>query len=144
MIRTTFGRLSVTALCLVFMGSLCFGADPINIDVAPNTLNLQSEGKVVTVHTDIPFSQVTASTVLLNGVAISSWKADSRGFFVAKFVMDEIKDLECAEIDVAADAYKCLEIDEYNTLTLIGNTENGPFIGEQDILVIDNVAAGNK
>ena len=94
MIRTTLGRLSVTALCLVFMGSLCFGEVlEIEIDVSPNTLNLQSEGKVVTVHTDIPFWQVTASSVYLNGVEISSWKTDNRGFFVAKFVMGAVRAL---------------------------------------------------
>ncbi len=134
MIRTTFGRLSVTALCLVFMGSLCFGeVDEIVIDVSPNVLNLQSEGKVVTVHTDIAYSAVSASTVLLNGVEISSWKADDRGFFVAKFVMDTIKELDLA-------------INEYNTLMLVGGTTiaGRSFIGEQEILAINVEPAGKK
>ena len=132
MIRTTLGRLSVTALCLVFMGSLCFGFD-IEIDVAPNVLNIQSEGKVVTVHTDIAYWEVEVSAVYLNGVLIQSWKADNRGNFVAKFDMAAIKTLEG------------LAIDNYNMLTLEGTTTAGKsFIGEMEILVINVEPTGKK
>jgi len=65
----------------------------IEIDVSPNVLNIQSQGTVVTVHTDIGFSAVVGSSVLLNDVEIQSWKADNRGNFVAKFFMDAIKEL---------------------------------------------------
>jgi len=98
----------------------------ITIDVAPNVLNLQSNGQVVTIHTDIAYGVVQASTVYMNNVAISSWKSDLRGNFVAKFVMNEIKGLP-------------LVIDDYNTLTLVGlTTSNESFWGSQDILVVDN------
>ncbi len=104
----------------------------ITIDVAPNVLNLQNQGQVVTVHTDIAYSTVQASTVYMNDVAISSWKSDLRGNFVAKFLMEEIKDLP-------------LVIDDYNTLTFIGITTSGEsFYGSQDILVIDNNNGKNK
>ena len=97
----------------------------IEIDVAPATLNIESNGVVVTVHTNIGYSAVDASAVFLNGILINSYKADSRGYFVAKFLMDVIKGLN-------------LNIGDYNTLTLIGSTTDGDtFIGKQDIMVID-------
>jgi len=67
----------------------------------------------------------------LNGVAISSWKADNRGNFVAKFSMDEIK---------TSDG---LIIDGYNKLTLFGYTTAGDtFSGTQAIKVIDVSSQG--
>ena len=113
------------AISLIFIQvpALCFG-DEITIDVAPNVLNIKSEGQVVTVHTDIVYGVVVFHTVFLNGVAISSSKADNRGNFVAKFLMEEIKELD-------------LTTDDYNTLTLLGLTTDGEgFLGEQEIKVI--------
>jgi len=101
----------------------------IAIQVSPNVLNIQSNGQVVTIHTDIAYSAVVGNSVSLNGVTISSYKADNRGFFVAKFLMDDIKDL-------------FLNMDGLNTLTLVGETLVGEtevvlFEGTQEILVID-------
>ncbi len=102
----------------------------IEIDVSPNVLNIQSQGTVVTVHTDIGFSAVVGSSVLLNDVEIQSWKADNRGNFVAKFFMDAIKDLP-------------LDIGYYNTLKLKGVDTGGRlFEGEQEIKVINVEPAG--
>ena len=113
------------SLILIQVPALCFG-DEITIDVAPNVLNIQSEGKIVTVHTDIDYGVVDVYTVFLNGVDINSWKADNRGNFVAKFSMDDIK------------ALNGLIIGDYNTLKLVGDTTDGvAFSGEQDIKVID-------
>ena len=104
----------------------------IQIDVAPNVLNIQSQGEIVTVHTDIAYSVVVGASVFLNGVAIEWWKADARGNFIAKFVMDEIKTLDG------------LIIDDYNTLVLNGFTTDGdPFIGMQEIKVIDIIPRGS-
>jgi hypothetical protein len=101
------------------------------IRIAPNVLNIQSEGSVVTVHTDVSYSAVDASTVYLNGIEISSWKADNRGNFVAKFLMDEVKALDN------------LNIGEYNTLVIEGYTKGGEyFVGVLDIVVIDVAAQG--
>lgn len=101
------------------------------IDIAPATLNIQSGGVVVTVHTDIPYDDVDFLTVYLNGVAIKSWKNDDCGFFVAKFAMDEIKTLDG------------LIIGDYNTLTLVGVTVDGdPFVGTDKIKVIDIMPSG--
>ena len=103
----------------------------IEIDVAPNVLNIQSDGEVVTVHTDIAYSMVEGASVLLNGLAIEWWKADAQGNFVAKFEMDAVKELDG------------LVIGDYNLLTVTGKTRDGlPFIGTQDIKVIDVVPKG--
>ena len=123
------------SLILIQAPALCFG-DEITIDVAPNVLNIQSEGNVVTVHTDIAYWDVDVSAVFLNGVAISSWKADNQGNFVAKFWMDEIKSLDGLTIE--GDGY-----DGYNTLKLVGDTTDGvAFSGTQEIKVIDIVPQG--
>jgi len=98
----------------------------ITIEVAPNVLNIQSEGQVVTVHTNLAYSYVVASSVLLNGVKIDSWKADDRGNFVAKFAMSAIKNLP-------------LNIGQLNTLRLDGTTTDGKaFWGSKAITVVSN------
>jgi hypothetical protein len=120
------------SLILIQAPALCFSDETtidIDIDVAPNVLNIQSEGQVVTVHTEIAYWDVVASTVLLNNVEIKSWKADNRGYFVAKFFMESIKGLLVDE-----------EIgDDYTlNLTLYGyRTDGVVFSGEQEIKVID-------
>ena len=125
------------AICCVFTlvvflqaPSQCYGFD-IEIDVSPNVLNIQSSGTVVTVHTDIAYGAVEGASVFLNNVAIYYSKSDNRGYFVAKFVMDDIKTLDV------------LIIGDYNTLTLTGYTDDREaFIGTQDIKVIDVVPQG--
>ncbi|MFC1766236.1 hypothetical protein ACFL6U_29695 [Planctomycetota bacterium] len=105
-------------------------AGEIEIQVSPNVLNLLNNGTVVTVHTNVPFSSVEGSTVTLNGVVISHWKSDNRGNFVAKFDMDEIKDLvETGELDLGE-----------QTLVLTGTTVDGEsFTGETNIDIVKNV-----
>jgi len=97
----------------------------IEIEVAPKVLNIESQGEVVTVHTNISYSLVDGATVLLNSVPIDWWKADAQGNFVAKFVMEEIKNLPG------------LVIGGDNLLTLIGITfDKEQFIGTQSIKVV--------
>jgi hypothetical protein len=111
-------------LVAVFFSQNAFAQNEITIQVSPNVLNLNQNGKVVTVHTDLPFSSVSATSVTLNGVTIDHWKSDDRGNFVAKFLISDIKNLS-------------LKIGEYNTLTLKGITVNGVmFIGSQEVMVI--------
>jgi hypothetical protein len=113
------------AIALFVAPTVCSGEE-ITIEVAPATLNLKSNGTVVTVHTDVAYGQVDVATVYLQGVAINSWKADNRGFFVAKFLMEEIKTLEG------------LVIDGYNTLQFVALTIYDEEIwGEADVMVID-------
>lgn len=131
------------SLCVVFCAIFAVGifsmpytsrAFEIIISVAPNTLNLQSMGQVVTVHTDIAYSSVDAETVFLNSIAIDSWKADNRGNFVAKFLMSEVKAL-------ATDGY--LAVPGENELTLTGSTKDGAeFTGSTSITVIDIQPSG--
>jgi hypothetical protein len=106
----------------------------IAIDVAPATLNIQSQGQVVTVHTSISYGSVDHDNVYLNGVLINSWKADNQGNFVAKFLMEEVKAL--------ADRGE-LEVPGENEVSLIGYTTEGTeFTGSQVITVINVQPAG--
>jgi len=129
--RRIVGGLFLAAVLMVTV--CCWAADlAIDIDVAPNVLNLQNQGEVVTVHTDIAYSLVTGASVSLNDVAIDWWKSDNQGNFVAKFAIEDIKDLP-------------LNIGEYNTLELQGETTGGEaFWGTAEIRVINVTAAGKK
>jgi hypothetical protein len=57
-------------LVTVFFSQNAFAQNEITIQVSSNVLNLNQNGKVVTVHTDLPFSSVSATSVTLNGVTI--------------------------------------------------------------------------
>jgi hypothetical protein len=115
---------------LLIFPAFVAGQTVIEIQVSPNVLNLQNQGQVVTIHTNIPYSQVMGSTVSLNSIEINSWKSDNRGYFVAKFLMVEIKDLP-------------LVINDYNTMTLEGLKTNGEtFIGTSQIKVINVLPSG--
>ena len=60
----------------------------------------------------------------LNGIGISWWKSDSRGFFVAKFEAGEVKGI--------------VEPGTTATLTLTGETKLGvEFSGSDDVDVIE-------
>ena len=124
--------LMVLWVSLFHIPALSYGEEiAVAIDIAPVTLNIQSGGTVVTVHTDISYYAVAFSTVYLNGVAIKSWEADDCGYFVAKFSMDEIKKLDG------------LIIGDYNKLQLLGATNDGDtFTGTDEIRVIDIIPNG--
>jgi hypothetical protein len=122
-------------MALMIMPTIGAACDNV-IRIAPETLNLRSDGTVVTVHTDILYSDMDVYTVYLAGVVISSWKADNRGYFVAKFQMDDIK------------AIDGLILNDYNTFQLVAVTVGGePVCGETDVMVIDRGSAratGNR
>lgn len=106
----------------------------ITIQVSPSTLNIQSFGEVVTVHTSIAYSSVVGGTVTLNNIPINWWKADNQGNFVAKFLMTDVKAL--------ADS-KTLQVPGENELTLNGSTTDGAtFTGTQTITVINVTPSG--
>ncbi|MFC1535927.1 hypothetical protein ACFL4H_01005 [Candidatus Neomarinimicrobiota bacterium] len=98
--------------------------EEIEIQVSPNILNLASNGVVVTIHTDIEYWTVDVSTVTLNDIDIQSWKADDRGFFVAKFEMDAVKNIVTVGINRL-------------TLKLALNGTVDLLSGSQEILVIE-------
>ena len=125
----------VIVLMLIFFKAPteCYGFE-ITIDVAPNTLNLGSQGTVVTVHTNIAYSCVVGATVKLNDIEIWWWKADNQGNFVAKFEMSEVKALAYDGV---------LTVPGENELALLGYTKDGAeFTGSQMITVIDVDPAG--
>ena len=133
-------RVSLAA-CLVLMWAslLCmpvagYGEEiAVAIRIAPSTLNLSSNGQVVTVHTDIPYDDVDVLSVYLNGVAIESWKTDDCGYFVATLSRDEIRKIDG------------LITGDYNTLQLPGATVNGDtFLGADEIMVIDPPTEGSE
>ena len=70
-------RASLIASMVIVLGLLAcvWATTVISIQVSPNVLNLLNKGEVVTVHTDIAYSSVEGSTVSLNDVEISHWKA---------------------------------------------------------------------
>ena len=116
-------------LSMPFQG---FSQLTIEIQVSPSTLNLQNQGQVGTVHTDIAYGAVEASSVELNGLSIDHWKADNQGNFVAKFLMEEV--IELAEN---------LNIGELNTLTLTGTTSAGEtFTGTDEVMIINVIPQG--
>lgn len=118
--------LAVALIAIPAVGSACDN----EIRMAPNTLNLKSDGTVVTVHTDILYWEMDAYSVYLGGVVIDSWKADDRGYFVARFLMDDIK------------AIDGLVLNDYNTFQLVAVTVGGdPVCGEAEIMVIDRGSA---
>ena len=120
--------LTVICTVLLFTGMCC--AYEILIDVSPGILNLQSNGSVDTVHTNLDYDAVEVSSVFLNNVPLSFCKSDDLGYFVAKFDMDNIKGLPLA-------------VGEYNTLLFVGVTDDGlAFSGSQDIKVINVMAKG--
>ena len=127
-------------VCCIALGLVFFNSSSecqafeIGIEVAPNTLNIQSQSQVVTVHTTIKYVDVDHDNVSLNGIQISSWKADNRGYFVAKFLMSEVKAL-------ADSGY--LDVPGENELSLTGFTIEGTeFTGTQTITVINIIPAG--
>lgn len=126
---TTRSMAIILTLSLILMPQ-CFGFE-IQIEIAPATLNLQSQGTVVTVHTDIAYGAVDVSSIYINGILIHSWKADNQGNFVAKFTMEEVKTLDG------------LIIGDYNTLKMVGLTkDNVSFWGQAEILVVNNIPKG--
>ena len=136
LIKRCFG-VSVGAALMLLATAAAADVDflPIEIQVSPNVLNIQSEGEVVTVHTDIPYGQVVSATVTLNLVPINYSKADNQGYFVAKFLMEEVKALAPDRLSIGME----------NELTLTGLTTDGfVFAGTDQVLVIDNLPRGGR
>lgn len=110
-------------LALALSTGLVFAQlDDLPIVVSPNVINLEAEGIWVTVHAEIPYSEVAATTVYLEDIEVEVVKSDARGELVAKFLLDDVKEI--------------LKVGE-NELTLTGTTYDGDsFSGTDEILVI--------
>ncbi len=97
------------------------GVLPVAIQISPQVLILGVQGEWVTVHTDLPYSTVAASSVALNDIPIDVAYADALGYFVAKFDQATIQ----AIVQPGA-----------VTLTLTGLTKDGDaFAGSETITV---------
>ena len=118
---------------LLFLPFSVMSQTTIEIDIAPNVLNIGSSGTVFTVHTDIAYGKVLGASCYINGIPIDWWKSDNQGNFVAKFNIDEVKGLPD------------LNIGGLNTFTLMGETKDGvEFSGKQEIKIINVVPAMKK
>ena len=119
---------SLVAAVVMAVGAHNASAE-IEIVVAPSVVSLDSQGQLVTVHTNLPYSQVIGASVLLEDVEIDWWKADNRGNFVAKFVLDDVKDL----VERILDPRNSGEVE----LEMKGTTVGGePFFGTDTIRVV--------
>jgi hypothetical protein len=97
----------------------------INIDVAPSVVSLDSQGQVVTVHTDIAYGAVAGASVYLNDIPIAWWKSDNQGNFVAKFNLGDVKEILKSEVGNEV------------TVTLTGATKDAEeFSGTDTIKVV--------
>jgi len=80
------------AVALLCSGGYLLAQVATDITIAPQTLVLSSKSTAwVTVHTDLPYGAVQSASVTLDGIPIAWSKADSRGYFVAKFQIAAIK-----------------------------------------------------
>lgn len=119
----------------------CYGEDEIRIgiDLSQSIINLQSSISIITFHTSIKAYEVDCATVTLTAdteqpvtVPVYRCASDSRGNFLADFLMQQIKDIK-----------DNLEIGEENLFILEGKTRDGiPFYGSQWILAVDNKPKG--
>ncbi|MBN2081327.1 hypothetical protein JW859_03870 [bacterium] len=113
--------------CITVLAAPAFSGqrsdDPLGIAVSPQTFILGQEQGSVSVHTDLPFSQVDKDYwVTLNGVAATGIGADSCGDLVAKFDEAEIEAIVAPPSAV---------------LTLEGQKTDGtPFSGSDTVRVI--------
>lgn len=84
----------VVGIALVSTGGYVLAQVVAEITVSPQTLVISSNSTSwVTVHTDLPYASVVSASVTLDSVPIAWSKADSRGYFVAKFQMAEVKSI---------------------------------------------------
>ena len=82
----------MVGVALAYSGGYAQAQVEAVITISPQTLVLSSKCATwVTVHTNLPYSSVESASVSLDDIPIAWSKVDSRGFFVAKFQMGEVK-----------------------------------------------------
>ena len=139
--RTSAGILLIV-IAMLFIGVVAEGSSElmeIHIDVAPKTLNLESNGNGVTVHTNITYNSVDCSTVTLgvegSDINIRSCYPDLCGDLVVKVDREDVVD--------------AIEYPNFSptkaTFTLNGNTTDTiSFTGTDTIDIIDVAQSGSK
>jgi hypothetical protein len=85
--------LAVSVLIGLISMTACAADLEIEIKVTPRVLVIDSEGTLVTVHTNIAYSAVDTASLTLNGIPIAWTKSDARGQLVAKFNQSDVKDI---------------------------------------------------
>ena len=67
----------------------------VPIVISPSTINLQWKGQCVTVHADIPYSEVVSNSVTLStlndSISATATFPDDRGDLVAKFSVEDVR-----------------------------------------------------
>ena len=61
-----------------------------NIMISPSTIVLSSPCDTITIHSNIPYSSVIATSVAVNGIDVPFTKSDSCGDLVAKIGVDDL------------------------------------------------------
>ena len=102
-----------------FSGKNVGPSDEVAIVISPSTLVIGGPGDCVSVHTNLPYGSVVADSVALDGVALSGYKSDNIGCFVAKF------DRKAIEAIVEAPSA---------TMTLTGATTDGEEFAATDTI----------
>ena len=85
--------------------------DSFNIMISPKTIVLSSPCDTITVHSNIPYGAVDATSVAINGVDVPFTKADDCGDLVAKIGVEALAEF--------------LEPGEVIALTLSGELKDG-------------------
>lgn len=93
----------------------------VSMKVSPDNLVIHSigEGDWLTIHVDIPYSEVDCSSLELNGIPVKYAKADLRGDLVAKFGLSDMKAIVTPPTE---------------TLELSGYTKDGVLFYGSDII----------
>ena len=113
--------LLVLTLMLGGTSAVVYAEQEIDIVISPNVINLKTTGTWVTIHADIPFSEVVEGSVSLEGIPVSFIKEDDNGDLVAKFAIADVK---------------AILSKGYVELTLEGVSTSGDFLGVDIIRVI--------
>ena len=80
----------VSIVGLAWANKACQTDEGFNIMISPSTLVLSSPCDVITVHSNIPYGVVVATSVAVNGVDVPFTKSDSCGDLVAKIGVDDL------------------------------------------------------
>lgn len=120
----------VGVLAMVILAAATQAEDQIvPIVISPSTINLQWKGQCVTVHADIPYSEVVSRSVTLStlndSISATATFPDDRGDLVAKFSVEDVRRI--VELGMVR-------------LTLAGDTRDGTFSGTDMVRVIDTGA----
>ena len=91
LVRISVVLLLFIAMSLALANKACETPDgSYKIMISPNTLVLSSPCDVITIHSNISYSSVIATSVAVNGIDVPFTKADSCGDLVAKIGVDDL------------------------------------------------------